>query len=245
MTVVLSIGGSVFVPDLDPDRIGGYASAIAAIAEAGEPVAAVVGGGPVARDYIEAARTLGATEMELDRIGIGLTRLNARLLAAALAGRRGATPTLRPPTDYETAHAAIRRGEVPVMGGTEPAHTTDAVSAALAEDLGADLLVFATSAAGVYEADPAEDAGARRFDEIRAGTLVRTVAGLGSEAGAKAPVDLLAAKILQRAGTDAVVLDGTDPDRVRAAVLGDDFVGTRIVPDGAGTDRLADDDPDA
>lgn len=241
MSVVLSIGGSVLAPDLDPRRIRAYADVIRDLEGAEGSVAAVVGGGAAAREYIEAARALSASETELDRLGIGFTRLNARLLIAALADREGTRPTVAPPADYAAAHAALRRGEIPVMGGTEPAHTTDAVSAVLAEDIGADLVVFATNTAGVFEADPAEDDAARRYEEIRAGTLARTIVELGSEAGANAPVDLLAAKVLQRAEIEAIVLDGSDPDRVRRAVLDGDFEGTRVVPDATGADRLGED----
>ena len=227
MKVVLSIGGSVLAPDLDAGRVEAYAAAIAGLADDHE-VGVVVGGGSAAREYIGTARTLGANEIELDRIGIGVTRLNARLLMAAL----GDLAAPEPPTGYAEAGAAMRRGEVPVMGGTHPAHTTDAVSAALAEDAGADLLVYATSVPGVYSADPNEDHGAERYDELSASDLVGVVADVEMTAGASAPVDLLAAKIVQRAGLDAVVLDGTDPETVVRAVEDGAFEGTRIRPDG-------------
>ena len=231
MKVVLSIGGSVLAPDLDADRVEAYAAAIAGLTDDHE-VGVVVGGGTVAREYIGTARDLGANEIELDRIGIGVTRLNARLLMAAL----GDLAAPEPPTGYAEAGAAMRRGEVPVMGGTHPAHTTDAVSAALAEDAGADLLVYATSVPGVYSADPNEDDGAERYDELTARELVGVIADVEMTAGASAPVDLLAAKIVQRAGLDAVVLDGTDPATVARAVEEGAFEGTRIRPDGAGAE---------
>lgn len=235
--IVLSIGGSVLAPELDAGRIDEYASVIDDIVDEGFEIGVVVGGGSVARRYIETARSLGANEIHLDRIGIRVTRLNALLLVSALA-ERGLPTVTTPPEDYGTAHEAIDRGDVAVMGGTEPAHTTDAVSAALAEDIGATRLVYATSTAGVYDADPGEDEGARRYDEITAGTLARTIVDLGLDAGTSAPVDLLAAMILQRAGLEAIVIDGTDPDRIRRAVLADEFDGTRVVPDGTGTDRF-------
>ena len=230
MKVVLSIGGSVLTPDLDPGQVEAYASAVRGLAD-DHDVGVVVGGGPVAREYIEAARALGANEIALDRIGIGVTRLNARLLIAALGNR--AAPT--PPTEYADADLAMRRGDVPVMGGTHPAHTTDAVSAALAEDAGADLLVYATSVPGVFDADPNEVADATRYEEMRAAELVSLVAegeSLGS-AGSSAPIDLLAAKLLQRSGLRTYVLDGSEPDRVRRAVETGEFEGTEIRPDEA------------
>jgi uridylate kinase len=43
-------------------------------------------------------------------------------------------------------------------------------------------------------------------------------------------VDLLAAKLLQRAGLRAVVLDGTDPDAVRRAIVDGEHDGTEVTP---------------
>ena len=44
----------------------------------------VVGGGKTARDYIGIARGLGVSEAMCDEVGIEVTRLNAKLLIAAL-----------------------------------------------------------------------------------------------------------------------------------------------------------------
>jgi uridylate kinase len=226
MKLVVSVGGSVLVPELDSTRVAGYAAALADLADAGHDVAAVVGGGPAAREYIAAGRGLGANEIELDRLGIAVTRLNARLLIAALGDRAVPAPIER----HEDARAALRRGEIPVMGGTEAGHTTDAVATALAEYTEADLLLYATSVPGVYDADPESDPDATRYDRLSPDDLVALIAGVGTEAGSNAPVDLLAAKLLQRAGLRAVVLDGSDPAALAAAVEGD-HDGTVIEPE--------------
>jgi len=226
MRVVVSIGGSVLAPDLEPDRVRGQARVIDSLVEDGHEVAAVVGGGDVARRYIGTARELGATEYDLDALGIDVTRLNARLLLAALAS--SAIP--EPADDPETARASLRRGEVAVMGGTVPGHTTDAVSALLAETVEADLLIYATSVAGVYSADPNESDAAERYDRLTPAELVDAIASIETAAGSNAPVDLLAAKVIERSGLRAVVLDGTDPERIAAAVAGE-FDGTDVVPD--------------
>jgi len=225
MKVVVSIGGSVLVPDIDADQVATYADVLERLDDAGHELGVVVGGGPAARDYIAAGRDLGANEIELDQLGIAVTRLNARLLVAALDER--AAPT--PPTDHDTARAALRRGDIPVMGGTEAGHTTDAVGTALAEYTNADMLVYATSVSGVYDADPKENPEATKYDSISAGDLVSLVSELEVEAGSNAPVDLLAAKLLQRSGLRAAVVDGTDPESVAAAIEGT-HAGTDIVP---------------
>lgn len=225
MRVVVSIGGSVLVPDLDSTRVGAYADVIEELVAADHELGVVTGGGTVAREYIEVARKLGGDEVELDELGIAVTRLNARVLIAALD--ETASPT--PATTLEEAEIAIRRGEVGVMGGTVAGHTTDAVATALAESIGADLMVYATSVDGVYDADPNEDDGATKFEELTASELIEIVGAIETNAGSNAPVDLLAAKLLKRSGLRGIVLDGTDPTNVRRAIEGMSHGGTEIV----------------
>jgi uridylate kinase len=116
------------------------------------------------------------------------------------------------------------------MGGVMPGQTTDAVAAALAEYVGADLLVYATSVDGVYSADPDSDPDAEKYDRLTPAELVDVIAPMSRDAGAAAPVDLLAAKLIERAGMRTIVLDGTDPDRIGAAVRRGDHGGTDVVP---------------
>ena len=226
MRVVVSVGGSVLVPTLDSPRIESYAETLREVVASGHELGVVVGGGPVAREYIGTARELGADEVSLDRLGIEVTRLNARLLGEALGDVAAAAPI----EAVEDARAAFRRGEVPVLGGTAPGHTTDAVAAGVAEHADADLLVYATSVEGVFEADPSEDEAARKFDRLSPAELVEVVNQVELVAGSNAPVDLLAAKLIQRSGLRAAVLDGSDPQHVADAVAGD-HDGTDVVPE--------------
>lgn len=230
MNVVVSIGGSVLAPDLGANRVEDHAGVIRELADEGCSIGTVVGGGGVAREYIGTARELGANEIELDTIGIDVTRLNARLLIAAL----GEAVVPAPVTSYEEAGEVLRDGDVCVMGGVAPAQTTDAVSAALAEYTNADLLVYATSVPGVFSADPNEDPDAERYDEVTATELVDTIADIEMTAGSSAPVDLLAAKIIERSGMRTIVLDGTEPERIASAVRYGDHDGTDVVPEGVG-----------
>ncbi|POG55309.1 UMP kinase [Haloferax marisrubri] len=228
MRVVISIGGSVLAPDLDARRVEGHASVVETLARDGCEIGAVVGGGGVARDYIGAARDLGANEVQLDQIGIDVTRINARLLIAAL----GSQVDPKVAHDYEDAGDAIRRGDISVMGGVMPGQTTDAVAAALAEYVDADLLVYATSVDGVFSADPNSDPDATKFEEMTATELVDVIGDIEMNAGSSAPVDLLAAKLIERAKMRTIVLDGTDPDRITPAVLRGEHTGTDIIPEG-------------
>lgn len=229
MKVVVSIGGSVLIPNLDSDGVRGHAAVVEELAEEGCTVGAVVGGGPTARDYVGVARELGANEIALDEIGISATRLNARLLIAALEGL--AAPTV--PEDYETAGEVLRREDVVVMGGVVAGQTTDAVGAAFAEYVDADLLVYATSVPGVYSADPNEVDDAEKYAELTPTELVDVIAGIEMKATASAPVDLLAAKLIERSRMRTVVLDGRHPEAIADAVLRGEHDGTDIVPEGS------------
>ncbi|MGM0372384.1 MAG: UMP kinase [Halobacteriota archaeon] len=231
MRVVVSIGGSVLAPDLDESVVQGHADAIEQLDATGIDLGVVVGGGSVAREYIEAARNLGENEIALDDIGIGVTRLNARLLIAALEDIAAPAPI----ESYQGGLEAMRRGDVPVLGGVTPGQTTDAVSAALAEYVEADLLVYATSVPGVFTADPDEDETARHIEAMTPQELIDVIVDTELVAGSSAPVDLLAAKLIERSGMRTIVLDGTDPDRLVDAVLRGDHDGTDVTADGTRT----------
>jgi uridylate kinase len=215
MIIVISIGGSVLISDLDPERIYKYAENVTQLTKE-HTVYVVVGGGRIARDYISAARALGANEVECDVIGIDMTRINARLLIAALG--KSAYP--EPPNSYHEANNAAFSGRIVVMGGLIPGQTTDAVSAVLAEYVGADLLINATSVDGVYTADPNIDKHAKKLTNMTPSELVEIVMKIDMAAGSNSPLDPLAAKIIQRCGIKTVVVDGKDPENIVEAVAG-------------------------
>ena len=220
MTLVLSIGGSVV--GSDQDRFLEYAEILQRLAS-DHTVFVVVGGGETARDYISRARMLGADEAFCDLIGIAVTRLNARLLIAALGNH--AYPV--PPETQEDATLAALSGRIVVMGGTVPGHTTDAVAAILAEFVHADLMINATSTDGIYTSDPKKDPDAAKLDKISPRRLIEIIAGSKMEAGANLPLDMLAAKVIERSGVPTVVVDGRRPQSLFDAVLGKS-VGTRV-----------------
>lgn len=215
MILVVSIGGSVLTSNLDPERIRKYASSIQALAEE-HTTYIVVGGGRIARDYITAARDLGANEVECDIIGIDMTRINAKLLIAAMGNNAYPVPL----TSYQDARNAALTGRVVVMGGLIPGQTTDAVSAVLAEYVGADLLINATSVDGVYTADPNLDSKAEKISSMTPSQLVDIVIKINMSAGSNSPLDPLAAKIIQRCGIKTIVIDGREPGNINEAAAG-------------------------
>jgi uridylate kinase len=224
--VALNAGGSIVAPDtIDTDFLRRMAGALLAASE-DRDLLVVVGGGRTARRYIEAGRALGADEETLDMVGIEATRLNARLLASGLGDR--AFPGV--PSSVAEAMEALEDNPIVVMGGTHPGQTTDAVSAMLAERAGAEQLLVLTNVDGVYTADPRKDPTARRLPELTSGRLLEIVDGGRYEAGSTAVVDPVAAGVIHRAGITTKVMDGRDLDQMVAAIAGEPFEGTVIVP---------------
>ncbi|MEM4071502.1 MAG: UMP kinase, partial [Thermoplasmata archaeon] len=118
-TIVISLGGSVVVPDsVDTDYIEQFTALLRTYKN--KRFYIVVGGGKTARVYIKAARSRGENEYMLDKIGIFATRLNASVLLTYL--RDLAYPNI--PATVDEAAENVDNYSVIVMGGTEPGHTT-------------------------------------------------------------------------------------------------------------------------
>lgn len=224
--IVLSLGGSILVPTLESHTIPKYAEVLKQMARRGQ-VFVVVGGGGEARRYIGVARSLGINEAASDEIGIMITRINASLLCYALGD--AAYPSIA--TSYQQAREYGESGKIVVMGGVTPGQTTDAVSAVLAESVGADLIINGTSVDGIYSADPKTDRTARRYERMTPQELLGIISGARLDAGSNTVIDIVAAKVVERSGIPLLVIDGRKPENLTAAVCEGTFTGT-IVSDG-------------
>ena len=222
--VVVSVGGSVLVPDEDDAHFLRDLAALLRSASREVRLFAVTGGGRVARYYIETGRELGIPERRLDELGIDVTRMNARLLGAALKGRANREPA----TSYAEAARLSRRHAVVIMAGTRPGHTTDRVSASLARFVGAVRIVNATSVDGVYTADPRTVPGARRLERITFEELAKLTGEGHRTAGPNMVFDPVAARLLARDRIPLSVVRGRDLAALEAALLGKAFEGTLV-----------------
>ena len=222
--VVVSLGGSILVPGEDDAQYHRELAALFQDLSTRLKLFVVTGGGRVARYYIETGRALGIRERTLDEFGITVTRLNARLLAAAVGPRTNREPA----TTYAEAARLSKRNSIVMMAGTTPGHTTDFVSASLARVVHADRIVNATSVDGVYDADPKKDPTARLLDRLRFEDLVALTGKGHDAAGPSVVFDPAAARVLLRTRTPLHVVHGRDLKALRAAIVGDPFHGTRV-----------------
>ncbi|MBN1235121.1 MAG: UMP kinase [Methanotrichaceae archaeon] len=224
MIFVYSLGGSILA-GRDAVSLAEYAQALKELA-AEHQIFVVVGGGRIAREYIEKARALGANETFCDMIGIGATKLNSALLVAAL----GDAAPQEIPDSYAQAARLAQPGKIVIMGGLAPGQTTDAVSALLAEYVHADKIIVATSVDGVYTADPEKDPAAKKLERMTPQGLAHLAMQTEMKAGSRSPVDPLAAKIIERSCIPTAIVLGSKIENLKKGALGG-HTGTEIRPE--------------
>jgi len=225
--VVVKLSGSLVQPR-NVELVKEYAGVLRRLWEhSGARPLVVVGGGATARGYVKACRKLGASEAELDLIGIEVTRLNARLLISAL--REAALPT--PPRTVDELVEALSDPleRIVVMGGLQPGQSTNAVSFVVAELVGAKKVVTATNVDGVYDKDPRKYKDAKLVPRLTLAELRKLVEKKSSRAGGYKLLDRVALSIMERSKIMLHVVNGKNPENVLKACLGEE-VGTLVVP---------------
>ena len=223
MKIVVAIGGSILLKEYNCEKFQEYSKILKELALEHE-LYVVVGGGKPARDYIGVVRDLGAGEAQCDDIGIEVTRINAKLLLSAL----GDSAYQRVPHNFQEALEFSASGKIIVMGGTEPAHSTDAVSAILAEFVNADKLINLTSVDGMYTKDPNKYDDAELVCEITASDLLDFLSGKDVKAGTYEFIDTTAVQMIKRSSLETVIANGFEPENLIKAVAGEN-IGTRVI----------------
>ncbi len=226
---VLSIGGSVICArQPNPTAIAKIAGLVSELSKEGYKFAVVVGGGKTARDYIAAAKSLGANNYATDEIAIAVTRTNAKLFIQALEDSH---PEVL--ADVNKAKEIISSGKIPVFGGLIPGFTTDTVAAVIAESLGAKF-VNLTNTDGIYTADPKKSKSAKRIPKLNHERLLRIISGTDQRLpGSNVVLDLFTVMILKRSNIKAFVLDSGSLENIKSAIRGGEFEGTVIESEGA------------
>ncbi|HKS59536.1 MAG TPA: UMP kinase [Thermoplasmata archaeon] len=223
--LVLSVGGSVLQTGHDDDAYLVRLATLLRRLGRRQILVVTTGGGRTAREYIRLGRSVGLTEVELDDLGIDVTRIHARLLAALIGPP---TPAHPPLTLAAAVHEAHRSSPI-VLGGTEPGHTTDAVASLIAVRLRAARVVNATRVDGIYEHDPKLRPGARRFSQLAWPQFRRMIdKSTTGEAGQEYVFDRLGAEALSRARIPLRVVDGRDLPNLDRALRGLPFVGSEV-----------------
>jgi len=228
--VVIKISGEALVGDgqfgINPAVLGQVARELKGAHDAGAEIAVMVGGGNIFRGLAGAQR--GMNRVTADLMGMLGTVINALALRDALEAEGMPTRVQTAIEMHQVAEPYIRgrairhmeKGRVVIFcaGSGNPFFTTDTPAALRAAEIGADLLIKATSVDGIYTADPKLDPTATRFRTL----TYMEVLNMGLQVMDNTAITLCMDNRLQ-----LLVLDLFTPGNIARAVRGED-VGTMV-----------------
>jgi uridylate kinase len=223
LRTVISLGGSLLVPHgVDVGFAKTFKKTIESHIARGEKFIIVVGGGKVARDYIQAAQEIGDVSSEqLDWIGVHTTRLNAQFMRIVF-GEHAYENVITDPL-------ALVDTDKPVIfgAGIKPGWSTDHVSVMMAQQVGAKKLLNLSNTNYVYSADPKKDPSAQPLKQITWGEYRALIPGEWRP-GLSTPFDPIASKEAQAMGLEVAIINGLKFEEVEKCLRGEDFDGSVI-----------------
>ncbi len=176
--ILLKISGEVLTGErgygIDPEVILQIAQEIKDVVSLGVEMAIVIGGGNIFRGV--AASSKGMDRATADYMGMLATVLNGLALQDALEKIEVHTRVQTAIEMREIAEPYIRRramrhlekGRVVIFaaGTGNPYFTTDTTASLRATEIGAEVILKATKVDGIYDADPALDKGAHKYEGL-------------------------------------------------------------------------------
>jgi len=214
-TIVISIGGSIIASkDTDETFLEKLSNLLNDLSK-DYKIFLIVGGGDIARRYIDIGRKLGLDEKSLDIIGIASTRVNAQFFTMLLDNSNKDEI----PRNTDDAIKLSKTYDIVVMGGTTPGHSTDMVGAELAEKSGANMFIIATNVDGIYDKDPRLHKDAKKFKKIKIDDLIKLVGGTDwRKAGSNVIVDGPACEIIKRNKIKTYVINGKNIEILKTLI---------------------------
>jgi uridylate kinase len=225
MTFVVSIGGSIVVPngEIDADFLSGLKKLIFARAKHGDKFVIVVGGGGTCRTYQRAAKAVTkVTNEDLDWLGIHATRLNGHLMRTIfrqVAHAEMFNDPRRVPKRFREA--------VVVAAGWKPGWSTDYVATSVAKRLGTKVVINLSNIDYLYTKDPRKYKDATPICEI-GWKAFRKMVGSTWDPGMNVPFDPVASKLAQGSGINVILANGKNLKNLEKILAGKSFIGTVI-----------------
>ncbi len=176
--VLLKLSGEALLGSrqygIDFDVVRSIANQVKSVHELEVKIGIVIGGGNIFRGM--AASRRGFDRATGDYMGMLATVINSLALQEALEDCGVPARTMTAITMPQVAEQWIRRralrhlekGRVIILaaGTGNPYFTTDTTAALRALEIEADVLLKATRVDGIYDADPVQNPGAKRYDRL-------------------------------------------------------------------------------
>jgi len=224
MELIISLGGSIIVPDkIDVGFLKSFKKIIEGyVTEKNARVVITAGGGKTCRVYQDASKKVASvTEKDLDWIGIKATHLNAELLRTIFAGQAYEQVIEDPTAKIKTKKKII------IGAGWKPGCSTDKDAVLLAKNLGIKTIINMTNIPYVYDKDPKKYKDAKPLKSLSWEKMI-TIVGTSWTPGMNLPFDPLASKMAKELGLKVVILEGTDINNFKKFLDDLPFEGTVI-----------------
>jgi uridylate kinase len=224
-TIVMSVGGSLIVPDqIDSDFLKSLKTFIDTQTAQGRHFIIIAGGGRTARNYQDAAAEVAELKNEdLDWMGIHATRLNGHLLRTIF--RDTAHPQVI--TNPDEILDLPKNQKVVVAAGYRPGCSTDLRAIQIAQRVGAKKVINLSNIDYVYTADPRTDDTATKIETMSWADF-RAIIPKDWDPGLSAPFDPIAAKEADETNIEVAIINGDKPEALTNYLDGKEFIGTLI-----------------
>jgi len=226
-TVVISVGGSLIVPDgIDVPFLRRFKAFVLKHITNGTRFVIITGGGRTARRYQDAARKVSTlTDDDLDWLGLHATRLNGHLLRTVF--RDVAHPTIiTNPDEVADVPMTVR---IVIAAGYRPGASTDLRAVQIASRVNARRLINLSNVDYVYDKDPKIYKHAEHITDI-AWSAFRALLPDHWDPGLSAPFDPVAAEAAEALGMEVAIMNGASLAHVARYLRGERFKGTLVHP---------------
>jgi uridylate kinase len=224
-TVVMSVGGSLIVPDqIDTNFLSTFKKFIDDETALGRRFIIIAGGGRTARRYQDAASDVtDLTPDDLDWMGIHATRLNGHLLRTIFRDSAYKVMITNPDEILDVS----KDEKVIIASGYRPGCSTDLRAVQIAERVGAKKVINLSNIDYVYTDDPRKNPEATIIKNISWSDF-RAMIPSDWDPGMSAPFDPIAAKEADEKNIEVAVINGNKPESLIDYLHGDEFIGTKI-----------------
>ena len=223
-TYVLSLGGSIMMPDMvDVEFLKAFKEFILKHVTLGQRFVIITGGGKVCRRYQAALAEISpsASKEALDWLGLWTTQVNAQLVRHMFGDEADLIENFNPSLPITSNKKII------VGAGYEPGHSTDNDTVLIAKNIGAKHIVNMSNIDYVYDKDPKKYSDAVKIEEISWDDFIALLPEEW-DPGLNSPFDPIAAREARELGLTVSMVNGKKLDQVEKCLLHEKFEGTLI-----------------
>lgn len=224
-TIVMSVGGSLIVPDqIDTEFLTNLKKLIESETANGRRFIIIAGGGRTARRYQDAAASVSELSRDdLDWLGIHATHLNGHLLLTILR-EISYHVMIKNPDDILDIPGMP---SVIVAAGYRPGSSTDLRAIQIAERVQATKVINLSNTDYIYTDNPHTNPEAKKLETVTWADF-RKIIPEEWDPGMSAPFDPVAAREAEAKNIEVAQINGLKLEELKNYLHDKPFIGTRI-----------------